>query len=534
MTSVWYCALVLRFHSHGALGNDPATYLQMARDLVQRGVVTHDFPLFTKFWNAGLGGDVFLPPGYHIVRATGIVAPNYAFGFPLLLAFAERAFGESAKYAVTPLMGALSLIGTFAVGNELWRELPPIRRHFISALAVVLLATTPKQIQLEIVTMSDVPTQFFCVLAVWCALRLSRKAASSNKAMRFGGAEMVAFAGLCGLVLGMAFLIRHSALVLMVPLAILATRWGQTRRQEILLLGVGLAIFALTIMPDLIYRTNVLGSPFAVESPEGTQLVWGDAPVQFLQMLGALFSATGFGPIVLVILFGWWDSVRRGSRFEASVLSSWIFAFVLFHAPLRLTGFFENSFRYLLPAYPAIVLSISFGVVSLGAGASNGLRGTGSRYALRHIVRYASIALAVIALGIALRSLVGPERFVARAYGWMGETTRRDLDALRQHLPTDAVIGASNQMAGAILLYTGRDVFLPGNLMEPTVKFPLLLEAMQTDRRPVYLIGDWNCSPLATADEKLPAWLANYEPQATGEEIRDLPYECVQRLYRIK
>ncbi|OQY96782.1 MAG: hypothetical protein B6D41_04680 [Chloroflexi bacterium UTCFX4] len=614
LTLLWYVALVIRFPTRGAIGTDPATYVQMALDLAQRGTVVHNFPLFTKLFNQGLSWDAFITPGYHIVGKTGFVVPNFAFGFPLLLAFGYRVFGENALYWMTPLLGAFSLTMTFALANELFRDVSPTRRYWIGALAVLLLATSPKQIQLSLVPMSDVPTQLFCVLAVWCALRVSRpdtvhhnlpfwtrifadkrgflnrffcfrvhpRLSASQSVMccdRFRRCSSLqrpvrfcTFAALCGLVLGIAYLIRHSAVVLFVPLGIATFRWGNTRREKILLLGVALIVFAITILPDFIYRVNVLGSPFAVESPESAQVNFYDAPRQFLQMLGALFSVTGFGPIVMLAPFAWWilwreqkSHVRQicnlsdarmenretnykvilpfHSRFVAAILIAWILAFMLLHAPLVLTGVFENNLRYLVPAYPALALSIAFGFVTLWEWAWRAFQPRRKPYQIRVKPNRWEIALlgaiaATFFLALSLRALIGPERFVARAYGWMSETARNDLNALNEKLPRDAVIGVSDQMAGATLLYAQRDIFRPNNFLEPAREFPQFLQTMKNENRAVFLLGEWNCA--GEASERLPEWMEEYEigdwrletrPE-WQREIRDLPYECSQHLYQ--
>lgn len=527
---IWYAALALRFHTRGAIGDDPATYVQMARDIANRGTVIPEFSLLTNLYQSGVSWDALILPGYHIVQDTGMVAPNFAFGFPLLLALAMRVFGEGASDWATPLMGALSLAVTFALGAELWRDFLPVRRYAISALAVLLLATTPKQIQLALVPMSDVPAQLFCVLAVWCALRVSPRVMTP---MRVGNAV---FATLCGFCLGVAYLIRHSALVLIVPLAIVATRWqpGSTRQRVVPVLVAVIAL-ALTSAPDLMYRAQVLGSILAVESPESSRMVLANAPRQFLEMLGALFSVTGFGPIVLLAPVAWWVLARNGNRFEAILLLSWTLAFVGFHSPLYLTGVFENNMRYLVPAYPAIVLSISAGVVWILEGALERFPKTLLRSGEKGAVLFYVGSLFVLITGVvAVRALASPERFVARAYGWMSETARHDLSVLNLRLPPNAVIGVSDQMAGSTRLYAQRDIFRPASFREPTREFSLLVAAMQNENRPIFLLGDWNCSPLAGADEKLPDWLANYETQATGAEIRDLPYECAQRVREVQ
>lgn len=544
LTLLWYVVLVLRFQTHGAIGDDPATYVQMALDLAQHGTVIHEFSLFTNLFDIGLSWDAFLTPGYHVVPTTGVTVPNFAFGFPLLLAAGYRIFGEGALYLATPLMGALSLVFTFGLARELWTDFSPTARNWIGALAALLLATTPKQIQLALVPMSDVPTQLFCVIAIWCAVRIARP-----NLIRFtvntqdGGGSTSAsniyvFAALTGLVFGFAYSIRHSALVLIIPLAYIVARWGSTKHKQISLIFVAVVMFALTILPDVLYHIHVLGSPFAVESPESTQTDWLGAPVQLFQMLVALFSMTGMGPILLLAPLGIWQLWRTNNRFAATILVTWCAAFILFHAPLRLTGVFENSLRYLLPVYPALAFVTATGIVTMLEWGWRALRPRRKPYQIRLKPTRWEIALlgALAALFLfiaAIRAVAGPERFVLRAYGWMSGTAREDLNTLSQQLPPNAVIGVSDQMAGAAMLYVQRDIFRPANFLEPAREFPQFRQAMQSENRPVYLLGDWNCSPLANAGEMLPMWLEGFRVEATGEEIRDLPYECAQRVRRL-
>lgn len=564
LTLIWYLALAVRYPTHGAIGTDPATYVQMALDLAQRGTVVHEFPLFTKLFERGFSWDAFITPGYHIVRETGFVAPNFAFGFPLLLAIGYRVFGENALYWTTPLLGALSLVMTFALANELFRNLSSTRRYWIGALAVLLLATTPKQIQLALVPMSDVPTQLFCALVLWGALRLSRpdrflsraRHAARNTAYDVTVTDETSAwkpvrswtdVALCGLSLGIAYLIRHSAIVLLIPLAVVAMSWGETRREKLFLILVGLIVFALTVAPDIFYRANVLGSPFAVESPESTQTNFYDAPRQIFQMLAALFSVTGFGPILLAALAMSIISKEKENRFAGIVLSAWILAFVLFHAPLFLTGVFGNNLRYLLPVYPALALLTARGMVALFDWGANAVRAWRAKKLSQYQpTRWDFALLCAIVTSLlfflAIRALISPERFVLRAYGWMSETARADMNALNEQLPRDAVIGVSDQMAGATLLYAQRDIFRPNNFLEPAREFPQFLEGMKDEKRAVYLLGEWKCVAEADASERLPAWLGEYE---TGDlsrtelrdwelEIRGLPYACAQRVYSIQ
>jgi hypothetical protein len=538
----WYAALVVRFHTFGAIGTDPATYVQMAASLAQRGTVVKEFPLFTNLYNKGFSWDALIPTGYHVVRETGAIAPNFAFGFPVLLAVGMRFFGEAALDWVTPLLGALSLLAMFALGNELLRWMPVPRRRTISALAVLFLATSPKQIQLSLVPMSDVPTQLFCVLAIWCATRMTRPVgprADSRAGIGGIGTSRVLLAVLCGIGLGFAYLIRHSALALAVPLGILAARWSASPRARLVLILVAMSTFGITILPDLIYHQQVLGGLFRPESPESAELVLADGLTQGFATVVALGSLTGFGPVVLLAPVGWWILARGGHSFQALVLAAWVLAFVAFHAPLRLTGVFENSLRYLVPAYPALALAAAIGVVAVLETALGELAPWRRR--LREDQRWVRVVvwfgagIAVIALAsVSLRALAGPDRFAARAYGWTSQQAREDMARMRSELPAEAIIGVSDQMAGATALYLEREVFRPGTFVNGATEFERFAAEHRAGGRSIWLLGDWACSQIATPDESLPTWLATFPVTDQALEIEDLPYECAQKLWQVR
>lgn len=552
LTTVWYVLLVARFHTAGAIGNDPTTYVQMALDLAQRGTPTHIFPLFNSLIEQGLSWDAFITPGYRIVRETGAIAPVFAFGFPLMLALAYRAFGEGALYWMTPFLGALSLIATFALANELLRGQTWVRRYVVGALAVMLLATTPKQIVQVLVPMSDIAAQLFAVLGVWCAVQLpsnrirrlnmaseeTGQARHSSPALFFYAWSRIPFdivlALLCGFFIGFGYLVRHSGMIVIVPVAVIAAQWGGTRRQRWLLGSFALAAFALTILPDVIYRAQVLGSIFAVESPESVEVIWTQVPSQVFGMAGALVSVTGFGPSVVLAPLGLWVMAYEGRRIEAWALVVWILGFVLFHAPLRLTGVFENDLRYLLPAYPAFAITIAFGTVWLASRSVTLIRNSRSRFSVPALGFYTLVLITVLSAAIAGRALFSPDRFAERAYGRMTPEARRDFDALREQLPPNAVIGVSDQLAGAVLLYTERDIFRPASFRSGEAEFSRFMDLMRTEGHSVFLLGDWNCPPTADGSERLPEWIGKLKIKDWRLEIEGLPYECRQRVYEVK
>ena len=182
-------------------------------------------------------------------------------------------------------------------------------------------------------------------------------------------ARNLVYAALCGLRLGIAYLIRHSTLALIKPFAIVATRGRVEEVSQLHLVPTRLC-FVLTIAPDLMYRASVLGSILAVESPEklANRYCRCATPVSG-NVRAWLFSVTGFGPIVLFAPLGWRGLARHGNRFGTLLLSSWTLAFIAFQLLLFLTVSLKTICAILCPRYLVIALSISAGAVWILEGA---------------------------------------------------------------------------------------------------------------------------------------------------------------------
>ena len=165
----WQLYVAIRLRPSAVTGNDPATYIQMASDLATRGTVAHNRVNFDSLSDKENDRQIFVLPGYSFVRATQLVVPVFAPGFPVLLAFADRIGGMDAMLWLTPLLGvgAVALVGGIAF--QLFPALPRAWCAVIGALATLLLATNFKQMSLVLVPMSDVAAQFFCLLALFIA-----------------------------------------------------------------------------------------------------------------------------------------------------------------------------------------------------------------------------------------------------------------------------------------------------------------------------------------------------------------------------
>jgi hypothetical protein len=515
----WHARFVWRWLPAGATGNDPSTYLLIARDLSATGTPVHPFVLFQQTFDLQLSWYAFILPGYRFVESTAQTVPVFSFGFPLLLAAAQLAFGAAAAFWVVPVLGGLVMLLVFLIGLRLFAGLGEPTRYLTSALAALLLASTPKQIAHALVPMSDVPAQCFVALAVWLALR------DRGQAQWLG----------VGVALGMAYLVRHSAMVALLPIGFVA--WHSPRRWRNL--AALLSALAVLITPDLWYRAQNLESVLAAESPEaqivGAQFVWPS-----LRFMGhGLFSWRGFGPLVLFGVLGsmgLWRAQRRAFW----VLLLWVLGFIGLHAPLMLTTQHENELRYLLPAYPALVLGMAAGVGMVMRWVypqRNSKAHTFFGFRFTCVTAWAKMLSAVCtvaSLVYALRALPTSQHYVAQAYGHLAAQPRHDLEALHRTLPANSVIGSSQQLAGAIQLYAQRDVFLPERMLQPAVEFPKFLQRMRELGRPVFVLGNLNCGLDPLDSERLPVWLQGFAPRQTNYEIRGLPYKCPHVLMAIR
>lgn len=532
----WYAGFTLGARAAGAIGNDPATYTQMAIDLAERGLPARAFPLFELLRDDGLSWYAFLPIGYRVPEGRGLPAPIFAFGAPALWALAYRLAGDNGIYALTPLLGAASLGVVFLLACHALAAASVVRRALVAALAVALLATTPKQMALALVPMSDVPAQLAVALAVLLALM-----AEGRRPWPAGLLWLAA-----GLSLGMAYLIRHSMLIALIPLVWLAVAQSPAGeparlRAAVICLAVGMAG---PILPDLIYHATYLEGLWAVESLESA--VWGGQYVlpNVLSMALDLASWRGFGPLVALAVPGVGVVWRWAGRRMAIILLVWWLALAGAHAPLALTGVFENTLRYMLPAYPPLVVFMAAGCWALAEQGARrlrrfavALRRPGGRAvspgAVARAVVWAVALLCVVgALSFALRGLVRPPdpRYT---YGWIGPDTRADLLALADRLPPNAVIGANDQMAGALFLYARRDVFRPAAFVAPAEEFPRFVGRMRQAGRPVFVLGNLACLTARPDGERLPDWIGAYGWRDTSLRVRDLPFACQQRVYQM-
>ncbi len=138
-------------------GTDSSGYISAA-DLWRRAEVHRPEPL--AFWPAWPHTiDSTAPVGYRPGPIRGTEVQVYPFGFPLLIAAATAIGGPLAAHLVAPVMGALLVLCTFALGRL-------IAGNLAGLVAAVLVAASPITLFQMVDAMSDVPAAA-CWAGAW-------------------------------------------------------------------------------------------------------------------------------------------------------------------------------------------------------------------------------------------------------------------------------------------------------------------------------------------------------------------------------
>ncbi|MDY7040063.1 MAG: glycosyltransferase family 39 protein [Chloroflexota bacterium] len=466
LTLLWAGAEYLGHRTRGVTGSDPFCYAQMAVDLARTGSPLHRFPLAQSVGEAGLSVWPAVHVGYHPpFDERGTAATVWPIGGALPLAAGYLVLGEEGLYVTTPLIALLSLMALALLAVEVVRHRPAGERWLVMGLAAFLLATSPEQVDRVLVPMADATAQLLTTLTVLCALRARR-----GRAWLWGT--------LAGLAFGTAYWVRHTQLLLVVPL-LLAALWGERRWRRGLAFLLPCAVAALAVaLPDLAYHHFVFGSVLTPESPEAYLFGVEHVGHTALLMLDSALRRAEFGFVVLFIGYGAHRLARENRRGLAVLLSTVaaVLAIHLPYAPLR--------WRDLLSIVPLLALLAAYGTVALTRRLWELARSASGGDWLRVVM----VALALMALSVRTRpvlaSLFAPRR---ASFGYVYAQQRRAFDELAVLVPEDAVVG-STLNGGAVELYTGREAIHPAPWTAD--EFVRFVHLMATEGRAVYLLDD--------------------------------------------
>jgi hypothetical protein len=478
----------IAYGTYSASSADGSGYVSQSA-LLADGRTTIDEPLARQ-----VGWDdvtwAFSPLGYRPGNSVGLLVPTYAPGLPLAMAAARRLTAtEMALYFVVPLLGAVGVLSTYALGARLHSPIAGL-------IAAALLATSPIFLFQLVLAMSDVPAASLWTLAMVVAMRPSLSAAA-----------------VAGVAAGCATLMRPNLVPLVLPVALLVAGWprrgpGFGLQRSVRRLATCGCCLAPAIAFLALLQWHLYGDP--LRSGYGTvgeiySLTY--VPENARAYLDRLIS----GELAAIVLgCGAFVAVAVGRRHLADVTSfrsaAWLAALM---SALILLGYLPylpfpdwHFLRFLLPAFPALFVLLG----ALSANALALLPRVGRGLALLLVL----IAVAGVNFGVARRE----GAFALHEYEARYRTAGRYLESA---LPANAVIVAV-QESGSARYYTGRPVYR----WDTAFDLDLAIDRLrQLGRHPVLLVEDFENADLQRRFPQSPIARLDWPPRADfGTAVR--------------
>ena len=485
-------AVGVAYGTYSASGADASGYVSQAQ-LLATGRSVMEEPLARQVawpdreW-------AFTPLGYRPGRTPGELAPTYPSGLPLAMAGAQVIAGEVGPYLVVPLLGAVVVLSTLALGALLHSRPAGI-------IAAALVTTSPISVFQIVQPMSDVP-----VTAWWMV------------AMLFAVSPVPAGPLAAGATAGIALLTRPNLFPLAIPIALASAGWLGVRRERsaprILLAfasGLAPAIAVLLLMQWRWYGNpfttgyGAVGDLFSAANigqnlrDYSTRLLVGEKPAVVLAALSLLLLAFRRS--------GGAASVRQAA------LTALLVAIAVLACYLPYAVFAEWWYlRFLLPALP-------FAFVLVGALLTNA-----SRRLHPAVSGLAMLVVLAAACSFNILEASRQEAFNMQRYEARYRTAGKYFDAI---LPANAVV-FSVQQSGSVRHYAH----------VPIVRWDLLrvdpdaaLARLRTlGRRPYLVVEDWEATDLRARFPQWPIARLDWTPRADiGDERRVLLFDPADR-----
>lgn len=460
-TLLWASAEYFGHRTRGVTGSDPYAYAQMAVDLVERGTPLHHFPLFPKMNTLGISWWPIVHVGYRLpIDGVGNAPTVWPVGGAIPLAVGYGLLGEEGLYLTTPLVGLLSVVAVFFLVYVVGENWGRGERIWAGAWAAFLLATSYEQIDRLLVPMADATAQLFTTLTVLFALVAAHKGQRS-------------YTVLAGLAWGLAYLVRHTQLVLGISmaLAVMLFRPEVKRRLELITL-MGVTAFTVAL-PDLFYHQKYFGGFLVPESEELIHFSLINIATTLPLMLHRLFEGNEFGYLLPFMLWGGWR-IYQDKRALFWILAAWILAVFFIHLPYRFL-----RLRDLLSLYPPMFVFVAYGVADIFRWAM-AKKGT--------LIGALTVFLILLLPALRVRILLPrPSSTHTSTFGYMTLTQRQAFNEIAQLVPEEGIVGTSLN-GGPIDLYSGRETFRPE--VWSREEFDRFLETMVALGHPVYILDD--------------------------------------------
>jgi len=458
-----YGFLVVRYSYYSVWGADPSGYANAARAILERRIA-QPAAAFDQLELPDQFIPSFSPLGYELGPRPRTIAPTYPVGFPLHIAGAALIFGwKYGPFLVSPLAAVLSLALIYLVGTELGLT------RGLAIAGAAMLALNPTFCLHAIQPMSDALGACWSLAAILTALRSQRREV-------WGLAAGAAF--------GMAFLVRPTSILLLVPI-LLSLRLNLKVLLLFFLGGLPLAgVFCA-------YNAAAYGHPLMtgyVAIRAENLITLNDFTVRFRHYI--YWLTVTMSPLPLL---GWLGvSLDRNVKpRDRALLITWFGVFLLFYCCYSFYAEWWYT-RFLLPGMPALILATLFVARDLGKLFERSLAGRWGVW----LRRAATAVLIAVVIGFERQSV---ERFRLLRVAALNMVWADSCQWADRILPSQALVVAT-EMSGALKFYTGR----------PIVRF----ERVEPDK--------WRLLQ-ARAAEKGYRWYALLVTQEIEEAQRRLP-----------
>lgn len=418
-------------------GSDSSGYLNSAKLLRNGSLFAHarrlPAPADAVIGTAGLEPLGFLERG-----RTGRMAPTYPLGLPLHLVAASWFVGlDWSAIAVNTLSACAAGLLLYACG--LLAGLPPI----LALGGAVLLWLCPLFLLYTVQPMSDGLAVTWSLAALYTALRSRGNPAWALPA---------------GVAVAVAVLVRPSNLLILVPVGVaLGLDW---RRYLWLIAGglPGAACFAW-------YNASLYGSPLVT----GYGSVWINFSAAYLPHNLLHFARWIPGLLSPLVLAAFAASPTDSlSRVLHRTFATWAVVLTGFYAFYFHSGETWWYLRFILPAFPALIVLALSGVRRLLAPSASAMRMSAAAAALVCAAAWEGVAARHFAILETKHSEVG----YMRVAEWVDRS-----------LPPDAVV-LCMQLSGSLFYYTPRTLLRWDQF--PEDKPSLWLDALVATHAPIY------------------------------------------------
>lgn len=477
------------FGTYAAAGADSAGYVSQG-DLIASGRVVIRAPLSQQVdWPEAAAA--FSPLGYRPGTVDGELVPTYPPGLSMVIAVAQLVGGRAAWDLVVPILGAIAVMCTFALG---WR----LHSRMAGLIASLLLATSPILLFQIPQPMSDVPAAAWWSVALWLASRGTT------------GAALTA-----GFAAGLAFLTRPVLLPMLAPVAlVIFFAGGRLRPLLALVAGFAPSALGLALLQQYLYGTpfgSGHGSFAEMFGPENIpenisryadRFLAGEMPA-----IGLLIGAA----LALALL------PRPGGEAQPSPLKPVLLGALSLLIALACYlpyGVFKEwwYFRFILPALPPFFVAIGALVAS-------------ACYRLPSPIRSVVLLTAItLACSFNVNAASFQEAFLVRRSEARYQITGRYLESM---LPENAVVVSSQHSASAYY-YAGRPI-VRWDLLQVDLD-DAISDLVALGRRPILVLEDWEERAIGVRFPMSTIANLDWRPIADiGDHVRVRVYDPAER-----